>query len=248
MQIAATNRSLTGLSAAETCARLDDLGFDRIEICLNDDGGAWKASDVGAAPESFVSRFREMTRLTAVAVYLEHEVERATFRGITRFAKLLKVMQITVPASPLGAPYNTEIDRLKDLIDIAGQEGVRVALKTERGTLTEDPHTAVELCQTVKDLGLTLDPSHYHFGRTRPLDYDLVFPHVLHMHLRDTSETELQVPAGLGDIDYNRLINQLQREGYKRILSIDLLPGAFENEEARNLEYRKLRLLLESLL
>lgn len=248
MQIAATTRALTGLDVNDLCAVVDDLGFDRIELCLNDKSAAWRPAEVGRNPEHFVSRFRELTRLTAVAVYLEHDVDREVFKGITRFAKLLKVMQITVPASPLGAPYNTEIDRLRDLIDIAGQEGVRVALKTESGTLSEDPHTAVELCRAVKDLGLTLDPSYYICSPAKVRDFDIVFPHVLHVHLRDTSPTEIQVPAGLGEIDYNRLISQLQRESYNRILSVDLLPGVITDIEARNLEFRKLRMLLESLL
>ncbi len=248
MQLAATTRSITGLSAKEVCDVLDDLGYDRIELCLNDAGQAWKASEVGTAPEAFAARFRETTRLSAAAIYLEHDVDRAVFRGITRFAKFLKIMQVTVTASPLGAPYNTEIDRLKDLIDIAGSEGIRVSLKTESGTLTGDPHTAIELCRAVKDLGLTLDPSYYICGTTRPINYEMVLPYVLHVHLRDTSKSELQVPAGLGEIDYNRLIGLLQRVNYNQLLSVDLLPGAFPEVETRNLEFRKLRMLLESLL
>lgn len=247
MHVASTTRAFEGLTFPEVCEQLTDLEFDRIEVCLDDGSTAWKAAEVGADPDHFAARFRELTRLLPVAIYLLHDVGRDEFRGICRFAKLLKITQITVPASPLGAPYNTEIDRLRDLVAMAGQEGVLVSLKTESGTLTEDPHTAVELCQGVKELGLTLDPSYYHCGPGRVNDYDLVFKHVYHVHLRDTSDTELQVPAGLGEIDYNRLITQLSRHGYNRTLSVDLLPQ-FPDADSRGLEFRKLRMLLESLL
>ena len=57
---------------------------------------------------------------------------------------------------------------------------------THIGTLTENPDTAVELCQRVPGLGLTLDPSHFIAGPNQGRNFDHVFPHVRHVHLRDT--------------------------------------------------------------
>ena len=68
-----------------------------------------------------------------------------------------------------------------------------------------------------------------------------------HTLLRDTSEKELQVQVGLGEVDYARLIQQLQREDYRRTLSIDFDPTMMDLN-IRPLELRKLRLLLETLL
>ena len=68
-----------------------------------------------------------------------------------------------------------------------------------------------------------------------------------HVHLRDSSEKELQVQVGLGEIDYSRLIAQLQREGYNRALSVELIPS-LTDASSRMLEMRKLRMLLDSLL
>ncbi len=79
------------------------------------------------------------------------------------------------------------------------------------------------------------------------IEFDVVYPYVCHVQLRDTSRTELQVPGGLGEIDYNRIIASLQLEDFSRSLSVDLLPRTMQGEE-RLLEMRKLRLLLESLL
>jgi sugar phosphate isomerase/epimerase len=236
------------LPFAETCQQVTDLDFDKIELCFGETGEPWSIDQITQDPEQFASNYREVTRLTPVAIYLLQDIERDLFKGLCRFAKLLKITQITIPSSPVGAPYNTEVDRLKDFVAIATQEGIRVSIKTENGTLTQDPHTAVELCQAVKSLGLTLDPSHYLCHPSgKPLDYDLLIPHVYHVHLRDSSSSELQTLTGLGQIDYNRLIAQLQAVEFNRTLSVDLLPE-MTPVESRELELRKLRLLLESLL
>jgi sugar phosphate isomerase/epimerase len=74
-----------------------------------------------------------------------------------------------------------------------------------------------------------------------------VFPFVYHVHLRDTAADTLQVQVGLGEIDYSRLITQLQRQNYVRALSVEMLPAQMALE-TRPLELRKMRMLLETLL
>jgi sugar phosphate isomerase/epimerase len=247
LYVAATTRAFSDLSFPDALRQLEDLEFDRFELCLRDRDAEWSLSSVAERPEDHVQQLKDLTRLTPVAIDLEGDVDRVPFRGVCRFAKLCKITQLTIAASATGAPYNTEIDRLKDLVSIANQESVLVSLKTESGTLTEDPHTAAELCQTVRGLRLTLDPSYYLRPVAQPVGYDVVLPHVSHTHLRDSTPSELQVLTGLGEIDYNRLISQLNKLGYKRALSVDLLPE-LTDRESRGLEFRKLRLLLESLL
>jgi sugar phosphate isomerase/epimerase len=95
-------------------------------------------------------------------------------------------------------------------------------------------------------MGITLDPSYYICRPGGYLEHDMVYPHVLHLHLRDTSPTELQVLGGLGDVDYNRIVAMLRQHGYQRSLSVDLLPKTMEGED-RLREMRKLRLLSDQL-
>ncbi len=229
------------------CAQIAEFEFDKVELWLDEHSDHLRPSEIAASPEQFVGRFRESTRLSPIAFCLAHDVDAATFGSLCKASKLLRVTQITVPASPLGTPFNTEIDRLREYCRAASVEGIRVSIKTRTGDLTEDPHTAVELCQAVPGLGITLDPSYYICGVNRGKSYDQVFPHVLHVHLRDSTPEQVQVQIGLGEIDYSRLINHLRRENYTRSLSVELLPS---NDESLNraLELRKLRMLLETLL
>jgi sugar phosphate isomerase/epimerase len=247
VHIAASTRSLWDLAFPAACLQIQELGFDKIEVWLNESYDQLKPSKVAADPEGSAALMKEASRVSAAAVFLESEVDIDAFAEIIRFAKLLKVAQLTILASPKGTPFNTEIDRLRERNALCQQAGVRLSILTRTGTLTEDPHTAVELCQSVKGMGITLDPSYYICRPGGYLEHDLVYPHVLHLHLRDTSPTELQVLGGLGEVDYNRIVALLRQHNFQRSLSVDLLPKTMEGEE-RLREMRKLRLLLTSLL
>jgi len=69
--------------------------------------------------------------------------------------------------------------------------------------------------------------------------------YVYHVHLRDTNKKAFQVRVGQGDIEYGRIIGQLQKLKYNRALTVNIA----EQEGVDHVgELRKLRLLLGSLL
>src|SRR6202012_2269883 len=108
---------------------------------------------------------------------------------------------------------------------------------------------AVDLCRDVPGLGLTLDPSHFLQSPRPQPDYDVVFPYVQNVHLRDTGQApgEFQVRVGQGQGEYARIVNMLQRHGYNRAPPVAILDPP-DNPFDRGVEVRKLKLLLETLL
>jgi sugar phosphate isomerase/epimerase len=122
---------------------------------------------------------------------------------------------------------------------------VRIGLKSQIGCLSDDPDTVKNLCDYVPGVGLTLDPSHYLCSNNKNKNYEKLLKYVFHVHLRDSKKDKLQVRVGQGEIDYSRLITQLQNAGYQHALSIEMTPEA--DLDMRQ-ELRKLRLLLDSLL
>lgn len=247
MFVAASSRCFEEKSLSEACQQLADLGYDKVELWMNEESEHLKPSQIFASPERFCTQFREYTRMTPIAFCLEHDVAADAFEGLCRAAKLLKITQITLPAGQLGTPFNEEIDRLRSRLALANFAGIRLSIKTKIGCLTEDPQTAVELCQSVQGLGLTYDPSHYICGRFANQSHDQVFAYVYHTHLRDTLPSDLQVQVGLGEVDYSRIIGQLRRFNYTRALSVEILPSLLNGND-RSLELRKIRMLLETLL
>jgi sugar phosphate isomerase/epimerase len=246
--VAASTQCFHELPFRDACASIVEVGYDKVELWFDREGTHLDARAVAADPDRFVAGFREVTRLTPIAACVaDAEVAPETLRGLAKAAKLLRIAQLTVPASPVGTPFNTEVDRLRAYMNAVTPDGIRLSIKTRAGDLTEDPHTAVELCGSVKGLGLTLDPSYYICGPNAGRDWDVVYPHVYHVHLRDTSPQQIQVPVGLGEVDYNKLITRLEREKHDPVLSVELLADQTDIE-SRPLEMRKLRMLLDSLL
>ncbi len=248
MFVAASTQCFAELPFRDACEAIGDLGFDKVELWFDPEGTHLDVARVAADPERFAATYRESTRLSPIAVGVaDPEVTPAVLTGLAKAAKLLRIAQMTVPASPVGTPFNTEIDRLRAYAAAVSPDGIRLSVKTRAGDLTEDPHTAVELCRAVKGLGLTLDPSYYICGPNAGRDWDVVFPYVCHVHLRDSSSEEVQVPVGLGEVDYNKIIARCAREKHDPMLSVELIAGKTD-PETRQLEMRKLRMLLETLL
>ncbi len=247
MFVAASTHCFKDKSFEEACVQLTDLDYDKVEIWMSSQCDHLRPEEVAADPDTFLSNFREQTRLTPIAFCLEEDISAETLTALSRLAKQMRVTQITVPSSEMGTPFNMEVDRLREFVSITNRDSVRLSIKTKTGHLTEDPHTAVELCQAAKGLGISLDPSYYICGPSRGQSYDQVFPYVYHTHLRDTSPEQVQVQIGLGEVDYNRLVSLLERQPYSVALSVDLLPELLDGAD-RLLEMRKMRRLLETLL
>ncbi len=144
-----------------------------------------------------------------------------------------------------GKEHDAEVERLRQLVAIASVEGVLVGLHTEAGRMTEDPSTTVVLCDNVKGLGVTLDPSHYIYGPQGRANYEQVMKHTHHVRLRDTTKDQLQVRVGQGEVEYGKLVAQLGKYRYNHALCVDIHPTPDVDQLA---ELRKMRLLLESLL
>jgi sugar phosphate isomerase/epimerase len=230
-----------------------ELGFGKADVAIHERGPHLRPSVVAAdvhqaaqelriGPGLAPAAFSAVFEATDPAEYLKQ------FKAVCRLACLSTVPVLSVPASTAGAGLDSEVERLAPLVHIAAKEGVLLTVTTEMGTVTEDPDTAVELCRRVPGLGLTLDPSHYIAGRSEPRAFDQVYPFVRHVRLRDTGRgpNQFQVRVGQGEVEYGRIVSQLARYRYDRILTVDIRDVP-DSSFAMEPEVRKLKYLLESL-
>jgi sugar phosphate isomerase/epimerase len=249
--VAASTGCFPDLTLDAALERTVDLEYTRVEIVLRERGVQLKPSQVAGNLEHAIAMCRQTHRLTPVAYSLDLDAEGDAyyehFHACCRLAKATKVVCLTVPSAELGTPFNAEVERLRELVRIASLEGVLVGLKTEAGRMTQDPDTAVVLCNNVKGLGITLDPSHYICGPHGGASYSQLMRFVYHVHLRDTTKEKLQVRIGQGEVEYGKLITHLEKLRYDRALSVDITDEP-EPDFDHPGELRKMRLLLESLL
>jgi sugar phosphate isomerase/epimerase len=230
-----------------------ELQFNKFDAAIHEGGKHLRPSAVAEDVGEAAARLRFGPGLTPCAFSVEigtdndDEYDRQ-FKAVCRLARLSVVPLITIAAARAGANRDLEVKRLSRLVEFAEGEGIQLTVDTRGGTLTEDPDTAIWLCQNAPGLGLTLDPSHYMAGPHAVKHYDAVYPFVRHVHLRDTGRgaNQFQVRIGQGIVEYGRIVAQLERQAYDRALTVDIrdIPDA---PFAMEPEVRKLKYLLESL-
>lgn len=230
-----------------------ELQFAKLDVAIHENGPHLRPSQVAQDISLAAHQLRHGPSLTPAAFNVEIEAPdpadyNRQLRAVCRLARQFTVSTITMTAAANGVGVDNEVNRLKSLVRLVEAEGMILCVATRIGTLTEMPATAVELCQRVPGLGLTLDPSHYIAGPNQGKAFDEVFPFVRHVHLRDTGRgaDQFQVRVGQGEVEYGRIISQLQRYSYDRVLTVAIqdVPDAPFVMEA---EVRKLKFLLESL-
>jgi sugar phosphate isomerase/epimerase len=230
-----------------------ELQFTKFEAAVHEGGPHLRPSEVAADVHEAAERLRYGPGLAPASFSVEigttdDEEHQRQFQAVCRLARVSAVPLLTMAAAPSGAPLDAEVRRLTRLAATAGKEGVQLTVSTRIGTLTEDPDAAVSLCQSVPGLGLTLDPSHYIAGPHAGKGYDQVFPYVRHVHLRDTGRgaNQFQVRVGQGEVEYGRIVSQLARCNYNRLLTVDIHDTG-DAPFVMQPEVRKLKYLLESL-
>ena len=249
MLVAASTECFGNLPLSQALDRIVDLEYTSVEVAIHERGKQLRPSEVTANMEAAIEACRHTHRASVIAYSVEIDAEGdehyRQFLACCRLAKATKVVTLTVPSAELGTPFNQEVEHLRRLVTIAESEGVRVAIRSQIGRLSEDPDTVIVLCDNAKGLGVTLDPSHYLCNPTGPKNYDRLLKYTYHVHLRDSTKQDLQVRIGQGEIEYGRLINLLNKVRYDRSLGVHLckIEGVDHIQEMR-----KMRLLLESLL
>lgn len=249
MLVAASTACYPELPLHEVLEKLADLEYAAVELYVGRGNSPINPDSLRTDMDSIAQTIRHSRRVTPVAIHLGIEPTDADFLDIfadaCRLAKSIKVVIITVRASLRNAPFNEEVERLKELVKIGMAEGAIVGVLTEGTRITEETDAVLSLCGNVPGLSVTLDPSHFIFGNQKPKDYEQLLPYVNHVRLRDTTPETFQVQIGQGVLEFGRLAINLLKVGYKRALCVDMTSLPQIDFSA---EMRKMRLLLESIL
>lgn len=170
------------------------------------------------------------------------EDQGAQLDALAAIAHAVGARTITIAGARGPGITAEESERLRQLVAIAAEHGVHLAVETHMGTLTEDPLVAALICRDIPGLALTLDPSHYWAGPAQGKGWEVVLPYVSHVHLRDAGfggGKAIQVAPGKGVVDFAAVVAGLAaarvRPGFS-VEYIDTLPvvgGGTVEEAAR---------------
>lgn len=251
MYVACSTLCFAGRPLDDALRAIREMQFPKADLAVQAGGPHLTPADVAADPGKVAQRLKAAgVPLAAVYTVIDSAGGEATdqLRAVARLARVMSVPVVTVPAAPRGSDFDAETRRLQHWARVTAAEGVILTVETHAAAVTADPAGAVELCRRVPGLGLTLDPSHYVVGPHAATDLEAVYPLVRHVRLRDTGAGpgQFQVRVGQGEVEFGRLLGQLDRYGYDRALTVDVREGP-DDPFPVGPEVRKLKYLLESL-
>lgn len=249
MFVAVSTRCFPNLTTQVALNKLSDLEYNAAEIVIGN-----QKSDI--SPDWLRQDIEQCARLCVccrsirpVAFFFDVPTDDPEFLEkfelCCRLARTIRVVVVAVRSAPLGSPFNEEVERLRKLCEIALRDGLVIGLVTEKGTISQSCDSVKSLCKNVPHLSVTFDPSCFIFGSDKMIDFDPLLEHVCHIRLRDTTPEEYQVQIGQGVLEYNRLVIGLNKVHYRGAFCADIPPLPGIDQEV---ELRKMRLLLESLL
>lgn len=252
MLVSCTSLCMGRHSLAKVFEALLEMEFTRYELAVFQGSSHIRPSEVLEDPAKVASRMKAAHGLTCGAIYYcekpsDPQKEKAYIRGLACLARLTHVPVVTVLGNSKETDWDQEVERLGDLVSLGASEGVQICLATHGGTWADKPADAIKLCAEVRGLALTLDPSHLCEFDLASKEMEEMLSKVVHTHLRDSTKgpRPVQVKVGSGVIEHAKLINILEKQGYNRLLSIDLheIPDCGFPVLP---EVRKLKYLLES--
>ncbi len=266
MKTSVFSTSLTALSLKDSIRVAAEVGYDAIELgCFaphltletaearGNELCVWlKEADL---PLSALS-------LTVGYTAEEDAVWRANVDETVRFARLCNKFGTRILKTMPGRPGNAQAtekhwDRFRRAMDIiipvAEAEGVKLAIETHLGHLSDSIETAARCLDSgsTEILGVNLDFCNIRTCKEDPVDAIERFSDRIYLtHVKDSlfsTESGEYVPMGQGKMDYGPILAQLRAIGYGGYLSVECLYPQAKKEDPRGSIAYELRVLNELL-
>lgn len=252
MMVSCTTLCMGRHSLAKVFEAFLEMDFSRYELAVYEGSLHVSPGEIIEDPNKVAAKLKSVHGLSCGAFYFceipaDPVVEIARVKGLSKLARLMQVPVVTVLGSPKTGGRNHELGRLRELVSAGASEGVQIALATHVGTWADAPDAAAAMCEDVLGLFLTLDPSHLSEYDFSTKDSLRMLSKVVHTHMRDSTKGSLpiQVRVGRGFVEHAKLITILEKQGYNRLLSIDIHEVPDSGFPVLP-EVRKLKYLLES--
>jgi sugar phosphate isomerase/epimerase len=246
MRLACADFSFPLLPHRHALRLIADLGFDGVDIGLFG-GGSQLSPD--AALSNIPQSARTLSKLITDSSLLLADVflipgsfdilaanhPDATERGKSRdlFVRCLEFVTLCegkhMTALP-GIPWEGEVpeasisrssEELAWRVDKAAVAGVTFSVEPHLESIVENPEATLELIRQTPGLTLTLDYTHFTFQGIPDNRIEDLIPHASHFHARGATTERLQMPLKQNMIDYPRVVEALERNGYRGFIGVE---------------------------
>lgn len=165
----------------------------------------------------------------------EREAGRGQFRRILDLVVRLGCPGVTtLPGLDWpGEDHETSLARagkeLASLVQEAAERGVLVSVEPHVGSVCRSPADIERLCELARGLTLTLDYTHYVCQGFTEAELDPLLVHTRHFHARGGTVSRLQAPLKDNTIDWGRIVERLESQGYKGYTAVEYCSTDWEH-------------------
>lgn len=147
--------------------------------------------------------------------------------------KYIRIFSFYIPDGEKPETYKDEVmKRMRKMTDLAEKEDIILLHENEKGIYGDTAPRCVEIFENVRSSHLrgVFDPANFiQCGqKVYPDAYMMLKSYIVYFHVKDAEKSGRVVPAGAGDGNWEMLINELDRNGYRGFLSLEPHLGEFE--------------------
>ena len=261
MKIACSTTGYTQKPLSEALQRIASLGFKYVDLLMMENWAHINPSEIAKSPQKYAQKVGELLdkyELTAIGIngnvshsltsQVSEEIEsnRNEARGLIQFAQMLSIPVVVLqPGRPseeikLDSAMNASVDALRSIVQDAQEHGVTLSIETHVDSLAEKYEDALHFVDAVSGLKLAYDPSHFVMA-----DFDLaksesLIPYSAHVHLRNAVLGNFQAPMSEGILDFDWVLNALDRNSYSGAIAIEYIDGRNTNVEPEIIALKEL--------
>lgn len=274
-RIAGATFGFGDLTLAQSASVLSDLGFTVADV-----GAGWnnyqQVSPQAAAddPDREAERLRRVMGESDLAVSelfvmqfgdpINHpdiaarRVTSSIFDQVTTFAAKAGFESVMMIPGHVHADlgqdprqaFDTSAAVLRSMVHVAEEKGLACNIEPCMGSIAHAPSAAIELCQAVPGLGLTLDYAHQVQLQLGHEQIEPMHRYLRHMHAKQSAPGTFQARADEGVIDFPRIVRKLEADRYDGVLCVEFVTNQAVVDAGWNMieETAKLKKILEDAL
>ena len=195
-------------SARALKTKLNDLGLQAADIFLQ------MAEDF----EPYAINHPETSRREKARDWFEKTLEYACVCGCKHVTALPGVH---FELESYNDSFSRAVDELAWRVDKSREQSIVLGVEAHVGSIASDPKAAERLVQSVPDLTLTLDYTHFTRLGMPDSDVEPLVKYASHFHARGAKKDRLQVNFDQNIIDYKRVFEVMQETNYAGWLGIE---------------------------
>jgi sugar phosphate isomerase/epimerase len=248
MKLTVTSWSFPTLTLHEVAGVAQAIGIDAVDVGLFYRSSLDRARLL-AEPEAYAAELRALSVQLSNLYWLfggdlaERNLADPSGRAangrdmaqVARFCAAAGIPSIMILPGVLGRGQSRgdalreSAAALRELLPIAQEAGVTLAIEPHVHSFVESPALAGELLAAAPGVGLVLDYAHFVCLGYRQEEIDALAPHAVHVHLRQARPGALQAKLAQGTINFAALLATLRAAGYSSYLAIEYVHQDYMN-------------------